>query len=140
MKLSNCWVAVVIVFVVLTGLDMLIHGFLLAGDYAAMGQILRPKDDMCTYMWFIHAGRAIMAVGLVWIYDRGKQMKPYMGQGVRFGLSVAAISCIPTSLVYYAILPETCAVACKQLVFGTIEMVVIGILVAWLRKDAVAKV
>lgn len=139
MKLSNCWVAVVIVFAAISAIEFLIHGVVLRADYEAMRQAFRSKEEMCKYMWLIYVGYAIMAAGLVWIYDRGKQNKPYVGQGVRFGLAVAAVACVPTTLIYYCIQPISCRLACKQLALGVAEAVVVGILIACLRKDAVAK-
>jgi len=53
--------------------------------------------ELCRRMILAHV---FIAVGYTWIYVRGKEAKPWLGQGVRFGLAVAVLSTIPTYLAW----------------------------------------
>ena len=77
---------------------------------------------------------AILAGGFVWIYARGVENKPWLGQGLRFGLAVACIAVIPTYLIYYVVLPTPGSVACKQIVFDTVLTLILGAVVAFLYR------
>ena len=46
-----------------------------------------------------------MSGALVWIYCRGKEPRPFVGQGLRFGLGIALVGVIPLHLIHYAIQP-----------------------------------
>jgi hypothetical protein len=65
----------------------------------------------------------------------GREAKPFLGQGVRFGLAVAVVGVIPTYLIYYAVQPMPGNVVAKQIVFDTIAMVLMGIVCAWINQD-----
>lgn len=73
------------------------------------------------------------AVAFVWIYRQGREDRPPVGQGLRYGLAVAALAVVPKYLIYYAVQPLPGALVVKQIVLDTIVVVVIGIVVA--RRD-----
>ena len=50
-------------------------------------------------MIFAHV---MMAGAFTWIYARGVENKPWLGQGLRFGLAVAFLAVIPLYLIYYS--------------------------------------
>jgi hypothetical protein len=77
---------------------------------------------------------AIMSLALVWIYSRGKEDKPALAQGVRFGLAMAMALVVPKFLIYWVVQPMPHLVALKQIIFDTIGVVLIGIVVAHLNK------
>jgi succinate-acetate transporter protein len=54
---------------------------------------------------------------------------------VRFGLAVAVLATIPIDLIYYAVQPMPGNVVAKQIVFGTIAVVLMGIVCAWINQD-----
>jgi hypothetical protein len=76
----------------------------------------------------------LIAVGFVWIYLRGKEEKPYLGQGVRFGLAIIVLVTIPTYLIYYAVQPMPGALVFKQIIFDSIATLIMGVTVAWLNR------
>ena len=55
----------------------------------------------------------LIAIGFVWIYNKGKEAKPAIGQGIRYGIAIAMIATIPTYLIYFTILPLTGDVVAK---------------------------
>ena len=76
----------------------------------------------------------IMAIGFVWVYIKGKEDKPFLMQGIRFGLAIAVLMTIPTYLIYYAVQPMPAAIVCKQMVFDTMGVIFMGVVVAWLNQ------
>jgi hypothetical protein len=65
---------------------------------------------------------------------KGREDKPFLAQGARFGFAVAVLATIPTYLIYYVIEPWPAAVVVKQIIFDTIGVVVMGIVVAWIQS------
>jgi len=45
----------------------------------------------------------ILSGALVWIYVRGAEAKPWMAQGVRFGVAVALLTVVPTYMIYFVV-------------------------------------
>jgi len=127
-------VSVVVVFVVAMLLGFVVHGVLLANDYAQLPSVMRPPDEaQQAFPWMILA-HLLIAVGYTWIYVRGKEPKPWLGQGVRFGLAVAVLSVIPMYLIYHAVAQFPLSLALKQIVFDTIGCIVLGIVVARVNR------
>ena len=116
-------------------LGFVVHGWLLLPDYKALGALFRPEDQQTGFLGFMIAAHVLIGVGFTWIYRMGREAKPFLGQGVRFGLAVAVLSIIPTYLIYYAVQPIPGNIVAKQIVFDTIAMVVMGIVCAWINQD-----
>ena len=76
----------------------------------------------------------MMAGAFTWIYARGVENRPWLGQGLRFGLAVAFLAAIPIYLIYYAVQPLPGDLAVKQIVFDTIGTLILGTLVAFLYR------
>jgi hypothetical protein len=116
-------------------LGFVVHGWLLAPDYKALGPLFRPEDQQMSFFGFMIAAHLLIGLGFTWIYRMGRESKPFVGQGVRFGLAVAVLSIIPTYLIYYAVQPIPGNVVAKQIIFDTIAMVLMGIVCAGINQD-----
>jgi hypothetical protein len=83
------------------------------------------------------------AVGLsgafVWIYARGVEAKPWMAQGVRFGVAVALLTIVPSYLIYFVVQPMPGGVVIKQIIFDGVLLVILGTIVAWLYRGAATR-
>jgi hypothetical protein len=123
----------VVIFVLWMVGGIVVHGVLLDPDYQAMGT-MRPDAEQQSMMGLMFLAHAILAAGFVWIYARGVENKPWLGQGLRFGFAVACIAVIPVYLIYYVVLPTPGAVAVKQIVFDTILTLILGAVVAFLYR------
>ncbi len=133
------WISVVVLFVVSLGLGFVVHGWLLAGDYMALQKLFRTPEESQGYFHWMIVAHLLIALGFTWIYRHGREAgKPWLGQGVRFGLAVAVLMTIPTYLIYYAVQPMTGALVAKQIVFDTIAVVVMGIVAAAINQDGPA--
>jgi hypothetical protein len=85
-------------------------------------------------VWMLIA-HVIMAGAFVWIYSRGKESKPWLGQGLRFGLAVALLAVVPIYLIYYVVQPQPGMLVAKQIVFDTILTLVVGAVAAFIYRD-----
>lgn len=126
-------IAWIVIFVLWMIGGFVVHGTLLSADYQAMGN-MRPEAEQQAMMGVMLLAHAILAGGFVWVYARGVENKPWLGQGLRFGLAIACIAVIPVYLIYYVVLPTPSAVAAKQIVFDTILTLILGGVVAWLYR------
>jgi len=115
-------------------LGFAIHATLLGADYAALPSLMRPAAEAEQYMGYMIAAHVLIAIGFTWIYVRGKENRPWLGQGIRFGLAVAVVSTIPMYLIYHAVSPFPLDLVVKQIVYDTIGVVVMGIVVAAINR------
>lgn len=131
-------VSVVVLAIVSMLLGFLVHGVALAGEYAKLvPHMFRAPDDAEHYMGYMVVQNILFAIGFTWIYRHGRENKPWFGQGLRFGLAVAVMSTIPTFIIYYAVQPTPSDLAAQQAVYGSIAMVVMGLVVAAVNRDPV---
>ena len=68
---------------------VVVHGMLLKGDYLALPNLFRPEAEAGALFPLMILAHVLMAGAFVWIYARGVEPKPWLAQGVRFGLAVA---------------------------------------------------
>ena len=118
--------------------SILVHGFLLGGDYTALqGKLFRTPEDSQRYFPLMLLAHVLMAGAFVWIYARGREAgKPWTGQGLRYGLAILLLTALPTYMIYFVVQPTPGALAVKQVLFDGILIVVLGMLVAWwYRRD-----
>jgi len=127
-------ISVVVVFILAMGLGFFVHGVLLKPDYSQLPNLFRTEQDAANYFPFMLIAHVIMAIGFVWVYVKGKEDKPFLMQGIRFGLAIAVLMTIPTYLIYYAVQPMPAATVCKQIVFDTMGVIFMGVVVAWLNQ------
>ena len=128
-------VSVVALFVVSMALGFVVHASILGPEYAKLTSLFRNETDAQRYFWAMLLAHVFIAIGFTWIYLRGRESKPWLGQGIRFGLAIAVISSIPTYLIYFAVQPMPESLVAKQIVFDTIAMTIMGITVAFINRQ-----
>ena len=128
-------VSVAVLFVVSMALGFVVHGVLLHQDYTALQHLFRTPADAQAHFPFMLAAHLVMATGFTWIYRQGRDNRPWLGQGVRFGLAVVLLVTVPTYLIYYAVQPMPSDVVAKQVVLDAIAMVILGLVAAAVNRD-----
>ena len=128
-------VSVIVMFFVSTLMGWLVHGLLIGADYARLPNLFRTQEDMMHHYHFMAIANLAWAIGFTWIYRQGRDSRPFLGQGFRFGIAVALLTVIPTYLIYYTVQPTPSDLAAQQIVFDGIALVVMGIVVAALNRD-----
>jgi hypothetical protein len=130
------WICGILVSIAAMLLDLAVHGWLLQGDYDALVAtgIMRSPADAQRYMPYMLGAHLLIGFGLTWLYRKGIDTgRPAIGQGLRFGAAVAVMSTIPGYLIYYAVQPLPASLMHKQILLGTIVMLLLGVLLAWLN-------
>lgn len=132
-KFAIAWVAV---FVAWMAGSFVVHGVLLHADYAALPNLFRPEADAQKYFPLMILAHVILSGAFVWIYARGAEARPWLGQGLRFGLAVALLTWVPVYLIYYAVQPMPGMHVAKQIAFDGTLVLALGVLVAFLYRGA----
>ncbi len=124
----------VVIFVVWMAGGFVVHSVLLGADYAALTNIMRPEAEQQSYFHWMLLAHAIMAGAFVWIYHRGSEDKPWLQQGIRYGIAIALLAAAPIYMIYYAVQQLPGMLVVKQIIFDSALIVIIGIVVAFLNK------
>jgi hypothetical protein len=127
-------ISAVAMFVVGMGLGFFVHGVLLYGDYTKIPNVMRPPADAAAKMPLMVLAYISVAVAFTWIYLKGREEKPWLPQGVRYGLGVAFLTAVPTYLIYHVVTQVPFDLAIKQIVLDSITIVVMGIVLAWINR------
>jgi hypothetical protein len=124
-----------VVFVVWMAGSFVVHGLLLGADYAKLPNLFRRPAEAHQYMPLMILAHVIMAGALTWIYSRGAEAKPWLGQGLRFGAAVALLTVVPWYMIYYVVQPMPGMHVVKQIVFDGILVVILGAVVAFMYRS-----
>jgi hypothetical protein len=135
MTLGKFLVRTLVVAVVMFALGYVGHQLLLGRDYAVIEPIMRGKTDMQAHMPFALLFSLTFAAALVWIYSQGRSNRSWLGQGIRYGVAIWAISQVPLYLTNYVIEPWPGMFVTKILAWELIASVVLGVVIAALSKS-----
>jgi hypothetical protein len=127
-----------VVFVVWFLGSFVVHGVLLRPNYMALKQLFRPEEQAQQYMPLMVLAHVIMSGAFTWIYSRGREAKPWLAQGVRYGIAVALLTVVPTYITYSVVQPMPPGTVIKQIVFDGGLIVILGIVVAWMYRNVTA--
>ena len=127
-----------ILFVCWMAGSFLVHAVLLHDDYAQLSNLFRKEEDAQVFFPLMVIAHIFLSGALVWIYSRGVEARPWLGQGVRFGVAVAFLTVIPLYIIYYVVQPMPGATVVKQIVFDGILTLVLGAVVAFLYRPRAA--
>ena len=108
----------------------LIHSVWLAGPYAENATLWRTQSAMLHRLWVIHLANLIFAAAAVLIYVRGIEPKPWLGQGIRFGVLLALITAVPQSMVEFFTYPIPAALAVDWIIGEGLLALLLGVVVA----------
>jgi drug/metabolite transporter (DMT)-like permease len=115
-------------------LGFVVHGVLLHAEYAKLSNLMRSEQDAMNYFPFMLLAHLLIGIGITWIYLKGREDKPWLAQGFRFGVAVAVLVPIPMYLIYFAVQPMPSDLVAQQIVFDSVATIIMGVLVAWLNR------
>jgi hypothetical protein len=130
--LKRLLIATVAVYITGFVFAFLVHGVLLAEDYKSVSHLFRPDSEM--KMGFMALGYAVWAFGVAWFYSKGVESKPWVPQGLRFGLALACVWLVPTYLGNYATQPFPGMLIVKGLFGDTVNAIACGLVAAAIYK------
>jgi hypothetical protein len=132
--------AIVAAFVLLGAGRYLIHNVLLKGAYLDTSYLWRTPEAMLHRLWILQLANFVLAVAAVLIYVRGVEPKPWLGQGIRFGILLALVTTVPQSLIEYAVYPLPHRMAIHWIFLEGGLAVVLGVVVAAICRPKPAAV
>ncbi len=132
MNVKKLVLTIVVVFVVANITGALVHAVLLRPDYLAVSELYRPEGQE-KMVWIILAYLSF-AIGSVLVYAKGVENKPWLGQGIRFGLLIWLALTIPSFFIAYAVQPEPLSLMAKQVLFEGVNKVLLGVITAALYR------
>lgn len=131
MSLKRFFGACILVFIVFQILDFLIHGILLSQDYQALMHIWRP--EMMSKMWIMYVTSLIFSFLFVYIFSKGYEGKG-VKEGLRYGFLIGFLINVVGMFNQYVVYPLPLSLAVKWFVYGTVEIVIAGIVLSLVYK------
>ena len=122
--------AIVAAFVLLGAGRYLLHSVLLKSAYLETSSVWRTPEAMMQRLWAFYVGDLALAVAAVLIYVRGIEPKPWLGQGIRFGILLALATAVPQSLTEYGVYPIPHTMALHWIIGEGVLAVLLGIVIA----------
>jgi len=116
-----------------------VHELLLHADYAQLSNLYRKQAEMQNLFPLMVLAHIIMSGAFVWIYARGVEAKPWLGQGIRYGVAIVLLTTVPLYLIYYVVQPMPGATVVKQIVFEGILLLILGAIAAFMYRDTTVK-
>ena len=114
--------------------SFVVHGVLLHNDYMALPNLFRKEADSQGFFPLMILAHVFLAGAFVWIYARGVEGRPWLGQGLRYGLAIFFLTTLPLYLIYYVVQPMPGATVVKQIVFDGILVLILGAIVAFMYR------
>src|SRR5262245_31916697 len=113
---------------VLTGL---IHGFVLAADYAPFyGSLLRPREDAGSGVLLLLVIHLMYVSALVWVYSRLRLGGSTMTRGLALGVFGFVINRAPEWMHWYVEQPWPGTLLPKQLALELVSSLLVGLTIA----------
>ncbi len=100
----------------------------------SLSNLFRPEAEAQKYFALMLLAHVMLSGAFTWIYARGVEPKPWLGQGIRYGIAIALLTVVPTYLIYYVVQPLPGMLVVKQIVFDGILMLVLGAVVAFMYR------
>ena len=119
---------IIAVFIVANSSGYFIHAIWLKQDFVPVANLYRPMGEQ-KLLWIILA-YVSFAIGSVLVYARGVEDKPWLGQGVRFGLLMFLVLTIPSFFIAYAVQPIPAILMSKQVLSELVDKLFLGIVTA----------
>lgn len=130
------FIAWIVLFVVWMLGSYVVHGVVLHDDYAKLSSLFRSEAEASGFFPLMVLAHAMMAGALAWIYGRGVEAKPWLPQGLRFGVAIALLAVVPGYMIYYVVQPMPGMVVLKQIVLDSILMLVLGAVAAFIYRPS----
>ena len=126
--------SVIVVFIVTMLIGFTVHGLLLHDYYARLPDLFRSEEDTMQYFHWNVVAHLTLAIGLTWIYRRGREDKPWLGQGIRFGLAIFVLMTLTHFLIYYAVQPTPTELVVRQIAFDGLGTIIACVVVAFMNR------
>jgi Na+/H+ antiporter NhaA len=137
MMFRQTLIATVVVFILWSIIDFLVHGMLLQASYQATSHLWRPEDQ--AHMWLMSAVTLIFSFCVVSIYSYFIAPKS-LRSGTQYGLLLGiGVGCL-TGLGTYSYMPIPMELASSWFAVNFVELTVAGIIAGSIIKEPVTEI
>lgn len=130
--------AIVAAYIALMLTNYLVHQIWLMSDYAAIPASHRSTAGIMHRFWVMAIGQFIFSAMFAYIYTRGAEKKPWIVQGIRYGILMTFLVMVPTALGEYVVYIVPYMLAIKWMIAGGIQMIILGMIVAGICSESAA--
>jgi len=131
MNFKKLILASLAVFITLQILDFVIHNVLLGTMYESLQSVFRT--DMMEKMWIMYLTGIIFSFLFVYIYSKGYEGKGLF-EGAKYGLIIGLVVHLVGSYNQYVVYPINYYLALQWFIYGTIELIIAGVVTAAIYK------
>lgn len=124
---KKLWLGSVAVFVVIAVWETIGNLLLLSSAYQATANLWRPMAEM--KIWLFYVVYLFVAFFFTLIFSKGYEGKG-VREGLRYGFYVGMLMAVPMAFGTYGALPIPCSMALQWFIYGLIEYVLCGAVVA----------
>jgi hypothetical protein len=131
--------AVVAAFAILFIAGFLVHSVLLGATYRQMreaGFSFRPEEAMRHKLWGIWISDALYSILFAWVYGKGREEKPWVAQGIRYGILMTLFTVVPSSINDYVAYNLPHELVLHWMMAGLITLILMGVAVAAILKKS----
>lgn len=124
-------IASLVVFVAVQAMEFVINNVFMRAATESLKALWRP--DMASKMWAMYVAGALVSLLFTYIFVKGREGKG-ITEGVRYGIVIWLFVSVPMSAYMWATLPISYTIIIRWILFGLLEMLIAGILVASIYK------
>ena len=126
---------IIVIFILANFTGYFIHAIWLKQDYMPAASLYRhPGEEK---MFWIILAYLSFAIGSAWVYAQCVEDKPWLGQGIRFGILMWLILAVPSFFIAYAVQPVPPILMAKQVLSELIDKIFLGIVTAFVYGKGV---
>jgi len=120
-----------VTYVVVQAMELVINNVLMKSSNESLMSLWRP--NMMSRMWVMYAVGVLVALLFTYIFVKGREGKG-ITEGVRYGIIIWLFVSVPMSVSMWVLLPIPYIIILRWMLYGLLEMLVAGILVAVIYK------
>jgi len=117
--------AFVVILVLTTLTNFLVHAVLLQGVYQQNANLMRPPQDQ-SHAPFLLVGFFFFALAFVWLYPNRTTGGQWPIHGLRYGVAVWLLAAVSRYFIYYAIQPWPINTVLLQIAYEFVMMLILG--------------
>lgn len=134
MNWKRLFIASLAVFVAVQAMEFFISAVLMKAQTESLKGLWRA--DMASKAWAMYAASGLVAVVFTYVFVKGREGKGPV-EGVRFGIVIWLLMTVPMNVFMWVSLPISYTIIARWILFGLVEMVVAGLLVAVIYRPVV---
>jgi len=135
MNLKRFFAASLVIYVIVQAMDFVVNEVFMKSAMESLKDLWRP--DMMSRMWVMYLVGAVAALLFTYIFIKGREGKG-ISEGVRFGIIIWLFVNVPMGASMWVMLPIPYMTIARGLLFGLLETLIAGILVAVIYKPLAA--